>query len=180
DLQVNQIVTINQIRFFCGANTLASSAGTLTLYLGPTTYVGNTLAASQNLWTAVATASGITVTPSTMASALFTPGVCLGPGNYGVALRSGACNHGYTNGVTCTSNTVPGACSNSTFTNTELVLRAGANQNVPWGNGSAANEGLNQPRIFNGEIHYTLGGTPIAVAAYQPVGTGCYGFFHSF
>jgi len=182
DLQVNQTITINQIRFLTGAvaNTPTSSNGVLTVYLGPTTYVGNTSAASAGLWTPVASVTGISVVAATMCSAAFSPGFCLGPGNYGVALKSAAFNHAYTNGVTCTSNTVPGACSNSTFTRTELVLRGGANQNLPWGNGAAANEGLNQPRIFNGEIHYTLGGTPIAVAAYQPLGTGCYGFFHSF
>jgi hypothetical protein len=180
DLQINQTITINQIRFLCGLNTVASTAGAITIYLGPTSYVGATSLASAGLWTPVATATGLTVTPSTICTANLAPGLCLGPGNYGVAIKSTAFNHGYTNGVTCTSNTIPGACSNSTFTRTELVLRGGANQNYPWGNGSAANEGINQPRIFNGEIHYTPGGTPIAVAAWQPVGKACYGFYHSF
>ena len=180
DLQVNQTITINQINFRNGANTVASAVGGLTVYLGPTTYVGATSAASAGLWTPVATITGITVAPSSVAIAMLSPGLCLGPGTYGVALKSVACNHGYTNGVTCTSTTVPGACTNSLFTRTEVVLRGGANQNLPWGNGNAASEGINQPRIFNGELHYTLGGTPIAVAAWQPTGKGCYAFYHSF
>jgi hypothetical protein len=179
DLQVNQTITINQLVCLCGANTVAGTGGGLTVYLGPTTYVGNTDPAFSLLWTPVATVTGLTVAPSTMLTVPISPGLCLGAGNYGVALRSAAFNHGYTNGVTCTSNTIPGACSNSTFTRTELVLRAGANQNFPWGSGSQS-PALNSPRIFNGEIHYTLGGTPIAVAAWEPTGKGCYKFYHSF
>ena len=171
DLTVNSTITITQIDFLCGANTVAGTGGGLEILLGPTSYVGNTL--NSALWTPVVTLNNLTVAPSTMTNAMLPTPFALGPGNYGVALRSIACNHGYTNGVTCTSTTVPGSCSNSLFSTAELTLRAGANQNTPW------ITGLNQPRIFNGAIHYTPGGTPIAVASWQTFGPGCYANYHS-
>ena len=169
NLQINQTVTINRIDCLCGANTVASSTGIIDVWLGPTTYVGNHLNAS--LWTLVASATGVAVAPSTMATGTLTTGLCLAPGNYGVALRSTNFNHGYTNGD---GTSVPGSGTNQTFTRVEMVLRAGANQNAPW------TSGLNEPRVFNGAIHYTLGGTPIQLAAWERYGQGCYKWFHSF
>ncbi|MFO1050692.1 MAG: hypothetical protein U1F36_00590 [Planctomycetota bacterium] len=170
DLHVNTTITITQIDFLCSANTVAGT-GTLNVFLGPTTYIGNVT--NPNLWAVVGTAT-TAVAPSTVANGVLTQPFALGPGDYGIALQSNAFSHGYTNGVTCTSNTIPGSCSNSLFSNAELTLRAGAAQNV------FLSGGIFNPRIFNGAIHYTLGGTPVQVAAWEPYGKGCYARYRSF
>jgi hypothetical protein len=169
DLQINQTVTISRIDFLCGAGTTASAAGVMEVWIGPTTYVGNTVNAG--LWTMVATTGPVTVGPSATTVGNLQVPLCLGPGNYGVALKATAFTHGYTNGD---GNATPGSGTNQTFTRTEMVLRAGANQNTPW------TSGLNTPRIFNGAIYYTQGGTPVAVAAWERYGQGCYRWYHSF
>ncbi|MBK8978526.1 MAG: hypothetical protein IPM29_21730 [Planctomycetes bacterium] len=170
DLQINTTVTITQIDFLCGANTVAGT-GVLGVWLGPSTYLGNVTNAA--LWTSVATAT-TTVGPSLVANGVLNTPIALGPGNYGVALNSSAFNHGYTNGLTCSSTTIPGSCSNSLFSNAQMTLRAGAAQNA-FLTGSVFT-----PRVFNGVIRYSLGGTPIAVAAWEAFGKGCYGYYRSF
>lgn len=170
DLQINQTVTITRIDFLCGANT-AAGTGTMNIWLGPTTYLGNV--ANPSLWAMVGSATA-TVGPSTMVQGTLTAPFALAPGNYGVALQSSNHNFGYTNGVGCTSTSTPGACTNSTFTNAQMTIRAGAAQNAFLAGG------VFTPRIFNGAIHYTLGGTPIAVAAWQPYDKGCYAYYRSF
>jgi hypothetical protein len=173
DLQVNQTLTISQLTMLCGANTVASATANVDVYLGPSTYIGNTL--NTGLWTVAATTGPVmAVAPSTQATATLAVPLCLGPGSYGVGLRSSGFNHGYTNGLTCTSTTVPGSCSNSLFSTPELTFRGGANQNTPF------TSALNTPRIWNGSITYTLGGVPSAIASWQKYGSGCYGWFHSF
>jgi hypothetical protein len=173
NLQVNTTITINRIDTLCG-NAVGQGTGpaVLEIYLGPQTYVGNV----QNpaLWALVGTANGTTGI-NTVANFVLSQPFALAPGNYGVALKSQAIvtapnvqwGFGYTNGVTCTSTTVPGACTNSLFSNAELTLRAGAAQNA------FLTGGVFTPRIFNGAIHYTLGGTPVAIAAWENYGDGC-------
>jgi hypothetical protein len=170
DLQINSTVTITQIDFRCGATTVAGT-GTLDVFLGPTTYSGNV--ANPALWTFVGSATAA-VAPSTVAIGVLTTPFALAPGSYGVALKANAFSHGYTNGVTCTSTTVPGSCSNSLFSNNEMTLRAGAAQNA------FLSGGIFTPRIFNGAIHYTPGGNPIRVAAWEAYGQGCYANYRSF
>ncbi|MBL8724571.1 MAG: hypothetical protein JNK49_11020 [Planctomycetes bacterium] len=179
DLQVNTTVTINQISVRTGSATTTPTTGTsvMEVWLGPSTYVGNVT--NPTLWTLVTTGTG-TVGPSVVAPMVLTTPIALGPGNYGVALRSlttasggnVAWGFGYTNGAGNNTPLIcgatPGSCLNSIFTNSELTLRAGAAQNA------FLTGGIFTPRIFNGEIHYTLGGTPIAVAAWEGIGRGCY------
>lgn len=174
DLTVNTTITITAINFRAG-NTATNPAGSINtgqmnVYLGPTTFVGNVTNAA--LWTQVTqTMSGsITHNATGPAAGTLSPGplatpIALGPGNYGVALESqaGIWNHNYSN---------PG--NPTTFSNAELTLNAGAAQNA-FLTGS-----IFQPRIFNGEIVYNLGGTPIAVASQEQYGTGCYKFNTSF
>lgn len=171
DLQVLSTVTINRLDCYTGLNTVASATGGLEIFLGPPSYVNNHLNAA--LWTSVGLVTGLTVNPNQFVTVNLTSPIGLGPGNYGVALRSINFNHGYSNGTGCTG-TLPGQCANSTFTTNELILRAGANQNTPW------STGLNLQRVWNGQIHYTPGGTPIAVASWNQYGRGCYANYHSF
>lgn len=161
NLQINSTVTINELRTLCGGTTVAGT-GTMTVYLGPPTYVGNVT--NPALWTAVSTGTG-TVGPGLTAVFPMNTPFALGPGNYGVALQASGYSWGYTNG---NGNATPGSGTNQTFTRTEMVFRGGAAQNA------FLTGGVFQPRIFNGEIHYTPGGTPIAVAAWSTIGQGCY------
>lgn len=161
DLQVLTTVTITQLDFYCGSLTPAGT-GTLEVHLGPTTYVGNTL--DPSLWTLIGSASQVPIAPFTMASGVLDAPLPLAPGDYGVLLRAVGFNHGYTNGNG----------SNQTFSNAELVLRAGAAQNA------FLTGPLFSPRVFNGAIHYSLGGNPLAVSSWQPFGQGCYSSFRSF
>lgn len=179
DLQVTNTVTINQIQTAIGDNTYINAAGTanMEIWLGPSTYFGNVTNAS--LWTPVATASAniaigtAAVYPQTMFT-LNTP-LCLGPGNYGVALKSTLTTVGtnvrwnlaYHNGTGCTSTTIPGSCPNSLYSNADLTVRGGAAQN------SFLTGNIFTPRVFDGQIHYTMGGQPVAVAAWEKYGVGC-------
>ena len=178
DLQVNTTVTLTQLTFLTGGATLAGSNAFVDIYLGPSTYLNNVTNAS--LWTLVGSTVPATVVAGTQTiTANITPvpqiaAVTLAPGTYGIALKSNNHSHGYTNGVTCTSSTIPGSCSNSLFSNAELTLRAGAAQNA------FLTGGVFTPRIFNGSIAYTLGGTPITFAQRQPYGNGCYARYRSF
>lgn len=175
DLQVTNTITINQIDIRCGANTVAGT-GTMDIYLGPSTYVGNVTNAA--LWTLVSSTTPTAVAPSAVTSFPVTAPFALGPGNYGVALKSTNYSNGYTNGAgnnpPLTCGATPGSCLNSIFSNADLTLRAGAAQNA------FLTGGIFSPRIFNGAIHYTPGGTPIAVAAWETYGTGCYDRARSF
>lgn len=166
DIQVNTTITITQISTLCGANTVAGT-GVLDVYLGPSTYLGNVT--NPALWTLVSSSVPTTVAPSTMVAFAMASPFGLGPGTYGVALKSNNHNFGYTNGAGGTGcGATPGSCTNSLFSNAQLTLRAGAAQNA------FLTGGIFTPRVFNGEIHYTLGGTPIAVAAWETIGRGCY------
>ena len=171
NLQINRTLTINQIDFRCGATTVAGQ-GTLDVYLGPSTYEGNIT--NPALWTLVSSTAAVTVAPSTVSIGVLNTPIGLAAGNYAIALKSNAFAHGYTNGTGCTSNTTPGACTNSLFSNADMTLRAGAAQNL-FLSGAA-----NSPRVFNGAIHYTLGGTPIRVASWEAFGQGCYAYYKSF
>lgn len=175
DLQVNTTITITQIDFNSDPVAVGipvGSAGTMSVWLGPTTYLNNI--ANTSLWTIVASAPVTVQAVGTPTTGVLSTPFALGPGNYGVAMQSQGFNWEYTNGVTCTSTTVPGSCSNSLFSNAELTLRGGAAQNAFLTNPAFT------PRVFNGSIHYTIGGTPIAVASQQKYGLGCYGRWTSY
>jgi hypothetical protein len=184
DLQVNTTISITQLNHWVGSNGTTSGNLALDLYLGPSTYVGNVTDPSR--WTNVGTATmtGYTYMASTyqLLPFVFATPITLAPGSYGIALKSQSAapagtvvwNNAYTNGVTCTSTTVPGSCSNTLFSNAQITIRGGAAQNA-FLSGS-----IFTPRMFGGSITYTLGGTPIQVAAYQTYGKGCNAFNTSY
>lgn len=180
DLTVNTTITLTSLDCWVGAATTATTAASWELWLGPSTYVNNVT--TPGLWTKVGTTvpaaatggvyqllTGLTITPVPQIAA-----VTLAPGNYGFAFKSVNCSNGYTNGLTCTSTTVPGSCTNSLFSTPQLTLRAGAAQNA------FLTGGIFSPRIFSGNITYTVGGTPITFAQREPYGPGCYNKFRSF
>ena len=177
NLTVNTTVTFTQIDYYASVASLTGSSWA-DIYLGPSTYVGNVTNAS--LWTLVASTVPVSI-PTVPAAPMLINGVlvspfALGPGTYGIALKSNVHSWSYTNGGTCTSTTIPGSCTSpsSTFSNAELTLRAGAAQNA------FLTGGIFQPRVWNGAIYYTPGGTPVNVASWQPIGDGCYKRSRSF
>jgi len=176
NLTVNTKITITGLSYFVGTATGLGAMSSVDIYLGPATYVGNVT--DPSLWTHVGS-----TTPQSVPGQAYTlvqnspvspvaaaPSVTLCPGSYGIALLSVGASHGYTNPIGCTSNTIPGSCSNSTFQNTELRLDAGAAQNAFLAGG------LFQPRIFTGEIHYNVDPTAtcLTFAAREEYGEGCY------
>lgn len=176
DLTVNTTITINAFNFRAG-NTGANPSGSvnmgqLGIWLGPTTWVGNVQ--NMSLWTQVAQTQVGNITHNATGAnpGVISPGplvtpFALGPGTYGVALQSasGTFNHNYTNGNG----------TNQNFSTAELSFAGGGAQNAFLSSG-----GIFNPRIWNGEIEYTTGGTPIAVASQEQYGNGCYGFYTSF
>ena len=184
DLQVNTTLTITSINTWLNVGTAtAPFNGNVSweLWLGPSTYVGNVT--NPGLWTRVGSTtpqaysstggytllSNLTVVPVPQIAA-----VTLAPGNYGFAIRSIGGNNAYTNGTGCTSTSIPGSCTNTSFANADLVIRGGAAQNAFLAGG------IFQPRMFAGALTYTLGGTPITFAQREPYGNGCYRKFRSF
>jgi hypothetical protein len=158
DLTINTTVTIHQIDF--NSASAAGTAGSLNVYLGPPTWVGNT--ANSALWTLIASGTCTTAGVGLPTPCSLTSPFALGPGTYGVGLvASSTIQHGYTTGAVSASTS-------------EMSLVGGGAQNTPW------STTLFQPRGFNGSIYYTLGGTPIAVASQSPYGSGCYGYYTSF
>ncbi|GAB4146988.1 MAG: hypothetical protein Fur0037_15130 [Planctomycetota bacterium] len=158
DLQVNQTVTFTQFDINCGTGAPVGTPGTLQVWMGPTTYVGNT--SNPGAWTQVSSGTLTTNARGTPTPVPLTP-FALGPGHYGIALIAQGFNHGYTTGAL-------------TASTTELTLTAGAAQNVPW---SAT---LFSPRSVNISINYTLGGNPVQVAVQEPFGQGCYSYHRTF
>jgi len=173
DLQINTTVTLTQLDI----RTQTGAASTfMDIYLGPSTYVGNVT--NPALWTLVSTTNPTTSLAGGLTTYVITSPFALGPGNYGVALKSNATSFSYTNGAgnnpPLTCGAVPGSCLNSIFSNAEMTLRAGAAQNA------FLQGGIFSPRVINCRINYTPGGNPIAVASWQKYGGGCYNRARSF
>jgi len=176
DLTVNTTITITDINFRAGS-TGSGGAGQMDIYLGPSTYVGNVTNAA--LWTRVAQTASTIINQNATATnpGILTLGplvdpntqlpgpITLGPGQYGIALASQATvfNHNYSN---------PG--NPATFSTPELTINTGAAQNALFSGG------IFTPRHWNGEIVYTCGGTPIAVASSEQYGNACYKYNTSY
>lgn len=152
DLQVQRDLSLTQI----DVNLLSPSGtpGTLEVWVRPGTWVDHVLQFGD--W--VQAASG----PLTAAGAqqpstclLATP-IGLPPGSYGIALHLRSVIPIYSF-----------AFGQRTFGNNDLSIRAG---------GSATQFLASTPflwRVFNGTLHYTVGGGPYSVATVQSSGAGC-------
>lgn len=161
-------ITITDIAWKPMSIAAGIQSDSIDVYLGPTTYVGNVTNAA--LWTLVATSTAAQLTSDVLTTPqALTPGIGLAANtSYGVALRAtggtSGFSHRYTNGN--------GA--NQTHTTTELSFFGGAAQN------NFLSGGIFQPRVWNGELYYQLGGAPISVASQERYGEGCYGLFTSY
>jgi hypothetical protein len=167
DLQVNTTLTINSITYVASD---ASGAGnsSFRMFFGPSTYVGNTGTAAP--WVEIGTSAPVAIpgaVDTTVVGVLSGSGanaggtVTFAPGNYGIALVAVGHSWGYQNGV-------------FTFSNADLTANTGGASNTPFVTPTFS------PRSINGQIDYTLGGTPIGAASKQDLGVGCYASYQSF
>lgn len=133
--------------------SVATTAGAITVYTCPTSYVGSTGNASA--WTLVAsgacTAAGVGA-PSSVALSPF----ALAAGSYGVCFVATNLAFAYTNGTG----------SNQVYSTTELTLSAGAAGNAAWPAAPFT------PRVVNCSLGYS-NGTSGTVATKTEYGTGC-------
>ena len=161
-------ITITDIAWKPMSIAAGIQSDSIDIYLGPTTYVGNVTNAA--LWTLVATSTAAQLTSDVLTTPqALTPTIGLAANtSYGVALQAtggtSGFSHRYTNGN--------GA--NQTHATTELSFFGGAAQN------NFLSGGIFQPRVWNGELHYQIGGAPISVASQERYGEGCYGLFTSY
>ena len=169
DLTVGpQNITVTDLAWVPAALGAGTTMDGMDIYLGPTTWVGNVTNAS--LWTLVTSTAAVPLVAGTMSGAAplgSTIGLAANT-SYGVALVSttgtSGFSHNYTNGNG----------GNQTHSTAELSFTGGAAQN------QFLQGGIFTPRVWNGEIHYTLGGAPIGVASQERYGDGCYGQFTSY
>ena len=165
DLTINTTVTFTRIDYYSSVATTPAGNSTCDIYLGPPTYVGNVT--NLALWAPVASTNPVAVPAAvnTLVQGVLATPFALGPGTYGVALKANGHSWAYTNG---NGTAVPGSGTNQTFTTAEMTLRAGAAQNA------FLTGGIFTPRVWNGALHYTNGGSPVVVANWTPFGNGCY------
>jgi hypothetical protein len=165
DLTVNVTATFTQIDV--NSSSTIGTVGSIDVRTTPTTYVGNDTNAAA--WTlqgsgpATSAGSGVP-TPVTISP------FSLAPGTYGVAITFNVIGQNYTNG---NGTTVPGSGTNQTYSNAELTLLAGASAGGAPGTAICC-----QPRVFNGNLYYSVGSGTVATR--NTYGTGCYTRFASF
>ena len=154
DLSVQTTQTVWRLDVHSGSPP--GTAGTVEVYLAPTTWVGNET--NPNAWTLAASGPVVSAGTGLPSSACMTNGIVLLPGSYGVAVRHVGLSFLRTNGNG----------SNQTYSTQEMTLTAGASQNVAW-------SGTFQPRVFNGAIHYQGGivSGPFVCATAGTFGSGC-------
>jgi len=160
DLQLSVGISIGALD--CNFVSAAGSVGAVDLLTCPTTHTGNETNAAA--WTLRGSAPVASQNPTfTPTHAVLATPVTLLPGSYGIALRNSALlGHAFTNGTG----------SNQVYGNADLVLTAGAAQNVPFVGAPSL------PRVWNGRIYYgVLPG--YATGGYQ-YGSGCYRKVRSF
>jgi hypothetical protein len=153
-------ITITSLDVNTGTTTVGT-VGTVEFWTTPTTFIGNETNAS--LWTLAASGPVIAAGDNLPSRACLGAGVFLPQGTYGVAVRHIGVNLRYTG----TSGTAfPPISTGSTA---ELTLQAGKGQATPF---SSAPINF---RVFNGNIHYTVGNVPgTACAGKLQYGVGCY------
>ncbi|MEO6593996.1 MAG: hypothetical protein ABIP94_04510 [Planctomycetota bacterium] len=137
--------------------TAVGTVGTVEVYTGPSTFVGNELIAAS--WSLVSS-GGVTAAGNNLPSPLcLGTGVFLTPGSHGIMMRHIGVGLRYTNGTG----------TNQAGATTELTLQAGASLS-----GAFTGTYFN-PRVFNGNIYYVSGNAPVTNCASRvSYGTGCY------
>jgi hypothetical protein len=153
DLTVNAPMLVTQLDVNALGGTGSSS---IEFWTTPTTWVGND--SNPGAWTLLGSSAVVVAAPTgTPTVAPMTVPVPLAGGSHGVAIvYRGTLGPSYTNGT--------GA--NQTWSTNELTLQAGAS-------GGIFNGAVNNPRVWNGSIHYTVTGSG-TIATRTNYGSGCY------
>lgn len=163
----NTTVTWNSIDYVASPASAAANSS-FNLFVGPSTWVGN-VAVNPGVWTLVGTTTpvaqpGGVATPinGVLNSAGPNPGaVTFAPGTYGIALQAVGHSWRYTTAGTTTFSDANMTAVLGGASNAFLALRTFT------------------PRVLNGAINYSLGGTPMPFAQRQPYGPGCYALYQS-
>lgn len=145
-------------QFDLNVSSAVGTPGTIDVYLTAPggSYSGNEFNAGA--WTLAMSSSSFTSNgPGVATSAILTAPILLSPGQIGVAVRYRGVAMSYTNGT--------GA--NQVYSNTELTLSAGSSSSSTSGPFTG---GINNPRVWNGAVHYLVGSGFARATAY---GTGC-------
>ncbi|MFN3241557.1 MAG: hypothetical protein ACE37K_08595 [Planctomycetota bacterium] len=166
NMTCNTVVTWDQLEY---VSSDASPAGnsSFEIYFGPSQWQGNV--ANQGPWiligqsAPVAIAGGVdeTVVGVISGAGANTGTVTFAPGTYGIALVATGHSWGYQNGT-------------FNFSDPNVSITTGGASNAPFTLPTF------QPRSVNGNLTYTVGGTPIALASQQVFGQGCYANYTSF
>ena len=156
DVVASAGVTITGLDVNTGSTTVGT-AGSIEVYAGPTTYVGNETSGAA--WT-LAGSGAVTAQGDNVPSPVcLSPGIFLPLGHHGIAVRHLGVNLRYTNGNG----------SNQTGATAQMTLTAGAAQALPFLTVPIS------PRVFNGNIHYAAGNVPGGACATKAAyGAGCY------
>jgi hypothetical protein len=161
NLVLNAPLTFVQIDFNC-SSTL-NTAGTVEVRWTANTYVGNDTNAAA--WTLGGSGPATAAGAGQPTTCLLTP-FTLQPGSYGFAVTYLGLGVNYTNG---NGTTVPGSGTNQTYANNEITMLCGASAGGGVGTAICC-----QPRVFNGSLHYVVGGGGGTVAQRNNYGSGCY------
>jgi hypothetical protein len=169
DVTFNTVVTLDSINYFASPASAAGNSS-FEIYVGPSTWVGN-VAVNPGVWTLVGTSTpvmqpGGVLTPITgvINPAGPNPGtVTFEPGTYGIALKAVGHSWRYSNAATLTTFSDP-------FVSAKLGGASNAFLTLP----------TFSPRVMDGALNYTIGGTPMPFAQRAPYGPGCYAKYQSF
>ena len=168
NMTVNSVVTWDELEYVSSDATPSGAVSSFEIYFGPSQWQGSVSNNSQ--WILVGQSAPVTLTggaDETVVGVISGAGansggtVTFGPGNYGIALVAVGHSWGYQNGV-------------FNFSDSNLSITTGGASNAPFSLPTF------QPRSINGNLTYTVGGTPIALASQQIYGEGCYANYRSF
>ena len=138
------------------------ATGLLRLWMGPSTWVGDSMRPA--LWTSIASGTVTSLGVDQPSPCTFAQPFTLAPGTYAFAIEYAGVAAAY----------ATGDGTNQTYANSELQFRAGG------ASGSRFAQGTVGSRVFQGIFHYTIGGTPLPLAVASTYGNGCYAAQTSF
>lgn len=147
-------ITLTRLDVNC-STTAVGTVGTIEVYIGPSTYVGNEL--NPAAWTLAAIGGVVAQGNNVPSFTCIGQGVYLPPGQHGVVVRHvGVSMRYFDTGATVYANadvTYTGGAAHSAFFSGSLF----------------------SPRIFNGNLYYNVGNVPgVDCAAATRFGNGCY------
>lgn len=166
NMTVNTTVTWDQLEYVSSGASPAGNSS-FEIYFGPSQWQTNV--GSQGPWILIGQSTPVAITGGVdeivvgviSGAGANTGTVTFAPGTYGIALVATGHSWGYQNGV-------------FNFSDPNISITTGGASNAPFSLPTF------QPRSVNGNLTYTVGGTPIALASQQSYGQGCYANYTSF